>query len=381
MSSDTLKKRIYELHLEARYKFSKTDDALFKLYQNFAGLRYVDSEYDIEKVKSDFYEFIKDVPAEKRLEVLDSADCPYVWGMFPKPNSSKKILNKVYDNLKVYFGEDAFLRCIVGTAQLLPQEQKHYQTACGYIIDDLTAYFDATRTSRMEKIINSDFEIIPEQLARSKKVIAKIIDNKISKYNNQPIYEPKIGRDGVPKVLVIDQSYNDYSIIKGCADDSTFKNMLEAAIRENPDADIIIKTHPDTIGKDSIKPKCYYQNVSSHDNIYRITDAINPISMIQYVDKVYVCTSQFGFESLMCGKEVHIFGMPFYAGWGLTIDAQKCERRTRTRTLEELFYIAYIHMPVYINPLTNKRCEIEEVLDYLIAKRTEYFEENNIRYD
>ena len=200
--------------------------------------------------------------------------------------------------------------------------------------------------------------------------IDKIVKTHLTKYNNQPIYEPKIGREGVKKVLVVDQSYGDMSIIRGWGSDKLFSDMLETAIKENPDADIIVKTHPDTI---SGNRGGYFKGLKAHDNIYTQTEPINPISLIKYVDKVYVCTTQFGFEALMCDKEVHVFGMPFYAGWGLTHDRQKCERRTNTRTLEEVFYIAYIMYSYYVNPDKQSRCEIEEAIDYLLTLREEYF--------
>lgn len=165
------------------------------------------------------------------------------------------------------------------------------------------------------------------------------------------------------------------SILKGLAGDSTFEKMLQAAIEENPDADIIVKTHPDTIaGRGG-----YYTKLKQKGNIYLQTTPINPISLIEYCDKVYVCTTQFGFEALMCGKEVHTFGMPFYAGWELTIDSQKCARRTNKRTLEEVFYIAYIIYSYYVNPDKNCRCEIEEAMEYLLKLRKEYFCKKRIR--
>lgn len=108
------------------------------------------------------------------------------------------------------------------------------------------------------------------------------------------------------------------------------------------------------------------------DRIYPMREAINPISLIKYCDKVYVCTTQLGFEALMCGKEVHVFGMPYYAGWGLTNDRQKCVRRTAKRTLEEVFYIAYILYSQYVHPERMCRCEIEDAMDYLLALREEY---------
>ena len=141
--------------------------------------------------------------------------------------------------------------------------------------------------------------------------------------------------------------------------------------KENPDADIIVKTHPDTMTGNR---GGYFTGLVPHDNIYTQTEPINPISLIKYVDKVYVCTTQFGFEALMCGKDVRVFGMPFYANWGLTQDELTCERRTNTRTLEEVFYLAYIAYSHYVHPETKQIIEIEEAMDYLLQLRDEYME-------
>ena len=157
----------------------------------------------------------------------------------------------------------------------------------------------------------------------------------------------------------------------------TFEQMLQDAIAENPDADIIVKTHPDT----KTGAGGYLTGLKQHDNVYPMTDLINPISLLKYCDKVYVCTSQFGFEALMCGKDVKVYGMPFYAGWGLTQDLQKCPRRTNKRSLEEIFYITYIVYTHWVNPETNSRCEIEEAIDYLIKLRGEFFKENGVEYN
>lgn len=373
------KNRIMKLNLDRTlYNTSFQDEALFRLYQDFIQLKNINADFDIKKVKSDFIEYIKKLDPKNRLFLINDEINSYIWGMKPKEATTRKILSAAYERKNVYFAEDAFLRCIVGNSHDLPDEQKHYQCAFGYIFDDLTTYFDATRPSRIELILNSDFKVTEAQKNQARKIIDKILKNKISKYNNQPIYTPSIGKNS-KKVLVIDQSYRDFSISKGLADDNTFKIMLKTAIKENPDADILIKTHPDAIGKKSVKPVCYYQGVDEKNNVYKITEGINPFSIINYVDKVYVCSSQFGFEALMAGKEVHTFGMPFYAGWGLTVDNLKCERRTRKRSLEEIFYIAYIYMAQYFNPMTNKECEIEEAIDCLIQLRSQYFKENNIK--
>jgi capsular polysaccharide export protein len=44
------------------------------------------------------------------------------------------------------------------------------------------------------------------------------------------------------------------------------------------------------------------------------------IQCIQLADELHTMTSLSGFEALMHGKRVFCYGMPFYAGWGLTQD-------------------------------------------------------------
>lgn len=300
-----------------------------------------------------------------KLEIDDVYLC---WEIRPTKNAVK-ILNFAQNlNKPVLFIGDAFLRSADTFANKTTPLK--YRKGISFTVDDLTSYFDATRQSRLEIMLNDkNLVITDEQKQRAKNCIDKIVKNHLSKYNHQPIFEPNIGRVGVKKVLVVDQSYNDMSILKGMANDKTFEYILDCAIRENPDADIIVKTHPDTMTGNA---GGYYTKIQEHDNIYLQTTPINPISLIKYVDKVYVCTTQFGFEALMCGKEVHTFGLPFYANWGLTIDKQKCSRRTNRRTLEEVFYIAYILYSHYVNPSTKTSCEIEEAINYLLDLRTEY---------
>ena len=299
------------------------------------------------------------------------ADIYFSWGTRSYLGQMLNIYNSKLYKKPLVVAEDGFLRSIVTNA--CAAELTKYHRGIAFTFDSKAPYYDARRASNLEDMFNNKNLIITDdQKLRARCCIDKIVGTHLSKYNNQPIFEPKIGREGVKKVLVVDQSYGDMSIAKGLADDYTFKNMLECAIKENPDADIIVKTHPDTIAGAG----GYYTGLQAHDNIYTQTEPINPISLIKYVDKVYVCTTQFGFEALMCGKEVHVLGMPFYAGWGLTNDRQKCERRTNTRTLEEIFYITYIMYSHYVNPDKGSRCEIEEAMDYLLKLRDEYFQES-----
>ena len=255
------------------------------------------------------------------------------------------------------FVEDGFLRSI---------DLPFAEPGVSLLIDDKSVYYDARRPSRLENLLNSDRVLTDEQLRRARGVIEKIRETKVTKYNLAPIYEPDVGRVGMPKVLVIDQAYQDFSIPFGLADDASFESMLACAIKENHDADILVKTHPEAFRGGR---KGYFTGTKRVGNVYPYTDPICPLSLLEYVDKVYCVTTQMGFEALMCGKQVTCFGMPFYGGWGLTDDRVKCARRTRSRSLEEVFHFAYIEYARYMNPSTGQLCEIEEAIDYLVEKR------------
>ena len=71
----------------------------------------------------------------------------------------------------------------------------------------------------------------------------------------------------------------------------------------------------------------------------------------------------------MRGKKVFTYGMPFYAGWGLTHDAKICTRRSRSLDLDALVAATLILYPRYIHPQTRALCEVEEMLEGLEKER------------
>ena len=73
------------------------------------------------------------------------------------------------------------------------------------------------------------------------------------------------------------------------------------------------------------------------------------------------------------GKKVFVYGMPFYAGWGLTIDKFYNERRGRKLTLEELVAATLLLYPRYIHPKTLQPCQAEEMLSEMIKMQQYYF--------
>ncbi|MGH8642553.1 MAG: capsular polysaccharide biosynthesis protein, partial [Burkholderiales bacterium] len=96
---------------------------------------------------------------------------------------------------------------------------------------------------------------------------------------------------------------------------------------------------------------------------------VHPVSLIECAAAVYVVTSQMGFEGLLWGKRVRTFGMPFYAGWGLTQDDLPAPGRRRPATLEALVHAALVEYPRYLDPQTGRRCEVERLIEWMGLQR------------
>ena len=72
-------------------------------------------------------------------------------------------------------------------------------------------------------------------------------------------------------------------------------------------------------------------------------------------------------------KAVVCYGMPFYAGWGLTKDILSIPRRTRRLTLDELVAGALICYPAYVRRSDGKSSTPEGALNDLLAWRATGF--------
>ena len=172
---------------------------------------------------------------------------------------------------------------------------------------------------------------------------------------------------------MVDQTYNDMSVVLGMADEKTFTEMYYSAMEENPKALILVKTHPDVIRR---KKKGYLTKVKLYKNILLLGENYNPIALLKLVSKVYTVTSQLGMEALLLNKEVHCFGAPFYAGWGLTKDKIiKIERRKKQLSLAELVAAVYLLYPKYVVPKNfyYKPADVFEVIEYIKKVKSKSF--------
>jgi len=248
--------------------------------------------------------------------------------------------------------EDGFLRSVELT-----------ESPLSIVIDDCGIYYDAHRPSRLEKIIPR--QLNQKEIGRAQQIRKMWCAGYVSKYN----YQRNFTGDLPPSfVLVIDQTRRDASIIYGQANDNSFEIMLNAALQENPHSPIVIKIHPAVIAK---RKSGHFdlKTLARNPRLLVLTEDAHPANLLERADKVYVVTSQIGFEALLWNKPVRVFGMPFYAGWGLTEDLLPPPPRRKNILLEQLIYATLITYPRYLDPESGNNCEIERILEYFSLQR------------
>jgi capsular polysaccharide export protein len=233
-------------------------------------------------------------------------------------------------------------------------------------LDDVGVYYDASRASRLEQLIAVPHSAV--QKARAGAVATAWCQSRLSKYNHAREAAPPVQG---PFVLVVDQTAGDASIERGLASPASFRRMLEAALDEHPALPVVLKVHPDVIAG---RKRAHFENLprGAADRLRLLAVDVHPPSLLEAAAAVYVVTSQMGFEALLWNKPVRTFGMPFYAGWGLTRDELAAPERRRTAhrlTLEDLAHAALVEFPRYVDPETLQRCEVERVMEWMALQR------------
>ncbi|MGQ2991535.1 MAG: capsular polysaccharide biosynthesis protein [Brevundimonas sp.] len=235
--------------------------------------------------------------------------------------------------------------------------------ALSVALDDLGVYYDATRPSRLEALIEQGGQS-DHDLARAAALRARVVETGLSKYNLKGAAPSGWPADRV-KLLVVGQVENDKSIQFGCTDIRTNSGLVEAARRDFPDAFLIYRNHPDVTAGN--RPGLL--DASALEAVDASADDLDIIDCLNACDRLATLTSLSGFEALMRGKPVTTYGRPFYAGWGLTEDRTgPFPRRTRAATLDELIHAALIAYPVYVTP-EGWPCEAEDLVERLIAQQ------------
>ncbi len=289
-------------------------------------------------------------------------DCIYVWGMKKSGQKIRK-QKKRLGNLRICYLEDGFIHSFGRKKTRIPLS----------ICKDKNGIFYNFKSK-------SDlFSLIKEPLSdkdtlRSKKIISQWKKFGISKYNYTNFLEPP----KEPYILLIDQTFGDLSISYGGADVTSFKRMFDFAKQKWPNFLIVIKLHPEVINRR--KKGCLDQKLYYEKNVKVISELGQLNNLIESCTALCVVTSQVGFEGLIYEKEVHVFGNPFYAGLGLTIDHCLFKERERKfhSSLEQLVFSSLVKYQTYLDPRNKKICELEKIIEYLyeIRKINDFFPNN-----
>ena len=254
--------------------------------------------------------------------------------------------------------EDGFLRSRGLGADLVPP--------LSLVVDDLGIYFDPSRESRLERLLNSSADLSEAARARADALWDRLIKTGLSKYNTgESVGLGQGWPKGKRRILVPGQVEDDASIRFGAAGISRNLDLLAETRRANPDAFIVYKPHPDV---EAGLRKGAVDTVEAGRFADLVLDNVHPIAAIAAVDEVWTITSLLGFEALLRGKQVTCLGLPFYAGWGLTRDPDRVLPQRRARPdLTALLHAALIAYPRYFDPLTGLPCPAEVALMRLEA--------------
>ena len=251
--------------------------------------------------------------------------------------------------------EDAFLRSLDLGPDSVP---------LGLVLDDTGIYYDASGPCRLERLIAAS--ATPAQVQRAEALRALWCEQRVSKYNGAR----EAPAPAQPFVLVVDQTAGDLAIGLGGATAASFQAMLAAALDHHPGCLVLVKTHPDVVrGR---KRGHFQPRQLQHPRIRLEASGGHPAALLEQAEAVYTVTSQLGFEALLWGRPVHCFGMPFYAGWGLTTDALPAPARRAAaapRQLAELVHAALVDYAVYVDPHRHRRCAVEELITAIGLQR------------
>ncbi|MBA4773952.1 MAG: hypothetical protein H2054_12750 [Sphingomonas sp.] len=254
--------------------------------------------------------------------------------------------------------EDGFIRSAGLGADCVPP--------FSIIVDACGPHFAPGAPSELEAILQEGM-FAPDLIARARALRNAIIAGGLSKYEAGGIEAiPRFG--GARRhVLVPGQVEDDRAVTSGGALASNLELLSRARAEAGPEAYVIYKPHPDVLAG-------HRRGMIPEREVAALADRVetgSPMAaLIALVDELHVNSSLAGFEALMRGKRVTVHGVPFYAGWGLTVDRGPVPaRRTARRSLDELVAAALLVYPRYLDPETGLPCPAEVLVERLSGQQ------------
>jgi capsular polysaccharide export protein len=251
--------------------------------------------------------------------------------------------------------EDGFLRSRGLGADCIPP--------LSITVDRLGAHFDPSQESGLERLLQRG-EFDEQILERASELRQLIVEAGLGKYERAATAAERPAGER-RHILVPGQVEDDRAVIAGGCGLVSNLDLLKRVRGEAPDAYIVYKPHPDVLAghrRGTIPPRICLQYAD------QAVGQVPMGSLIDMVDEVHVNTSLAGFEALLRGKPVTTYGVPFYAGWGLTRDLGPVPaRRSARRTIDELVAASLLIYPRYFDPITGLPCPAEVVVKRLTA--------------
>lgn len=231
------------------------------------------------------------------------------------------------------------------------------------VFDQLGLYFDAGSPSTLEYLLNT-YECTTQERERAQALITRVVATNLTKYNVDSVDRSNVSNDTAlidrKKILVVGQVEGDQSVLRGGVGISNNTELLTEVRSSNPEAYITYKPHPDVVSgnrKGAV-------NTDTTDNLVDCVELQGRfLDCLDDCDELHTLTSLSGFEAILRNKAVVTYGLPFYAGWGLTIDRCKCERRLTTRSIEELAFICLVAYPHYLDLSSGEFVSVEQLID------------------
>ena len=250
--------------------------------------------------------------------------------------------------------EDGFIRSVGLGSDFIP--------AASLVLDSRGMHYDPGVHSDLEQLL-AETEFDAALIERARDLIARLVARGITKYNVGDTALPIEWPAGKRRILVPGQVEDDLSVRLGGAGITRNLDLLARVRRANPDAFILYKPHPDVeaghrAGKIADEVAANFADIVIRD--------ISTAAVLAEIDELHTLTSLAGFEALLRGRRVVVYGRPFYAGWGLTSDLAGIDRGRRL-TLEELVAGALILYPRYLDPVTRLPCKPELVIERLAS--------------
>ncbi|WP_137008849.1 capsular polysaccharide biosynthesis protein [Aquitalea aquatilis] len=267
--------------------------------------------------------------------------------------------------------EDGFIRSVGLGSNLTPP--------LSLALDDEGIYFDPRQPSRLETLLATQ-QFADMDLAEAEALRAQLLRAGLGKYNvGQDALQLPLPRPAVV-ILVVGQVEDDASICNGSPWIQTNLALLKSVRLTYPTAFIVYKPHPDVVSGNRIGSITAKDSDSLAD---MVTTQCDMHLCLQQVDQVHTMTSLAGFEALLRGKRVVCYGLPFYAGWGLTQDVfanvplasgtphPAWKRRARRLALSELIAASLLLYPCYIDPVSGDAISPSQAATLLAHQKTD----------